>query len=115
MYDYQQTYFSILFSILTLLLAWNSTFWIKDKINRALTFIIFTSVYGIVLAKLSKVNDDMVIFNDDKVLEFIYYAMRDSRIFLIYFLYLTIPALLILLFRLIRPIYLKYKAKTPKY
>lgn len=115
MYDYQQTYFSILFSILTLLLAWNSTFWIKDKINRALTFIILTPIYSIMLSKFSKVTEETIIFNDDKVFEFIYYFMLDGKILLICFLYLFIPALLILLFRLIRPIYLKYKAKTPKY
>lgn len=60
-------------SVLVFSLAWNSTYWIKDKINRTLAFILFARFYTDIIWRYKKVDDvwahqsnDDVYFPSDK-------------------------------------------------
>lgn len=49
-YEYWINVYSILFSILIISLSLNSIFFIKDKINKVLSFFVFTGLYSLILS-----------------------------------------------------------------
>ena len=49
-YDYWITVYSCIYLILIISLSLNSIFFIKDKINKVLTFFAFTGLYSFILS-----------------------------------------------------------------
>ncbi|WP_288497333.1 hypothetical protein [uncultured Acinetobacter sp.] len=49
-YEYWVNVYSVVFSILIISLSLNSIFFIKDKINKVLSFFVFTGLYSLILS-----------------------------------------------------------------
>lgn len=49
-YEYWINVYSVVFSILIISLSLNSIFFIKDKINKVLSFFVFTGLYSLILS-----------------------------------------------------------------
>jgi len=49
-YEYWINVYSVVFSILIISLSLNSIFFIKDRINKVLSFFVFTGLYSLILS-----------------------------------------------------------------
>lgn len=112
-YQYWLDYFNILFAVLLVLLSWNTTFWIKDKINRILSFLVLIIIYDLILHKFININTYELATGDDKVLEFIYFSFAKNIIAKDEILYLSMISFIVLVIRLGYQFYQKRKIKIP--
>lgn len=112
-YQYWLNYFHILFAVFLVLLSWNSTFWIKDKINRILSFLSLIVIYDLILHKLLNINTYELATTNDQVLEFIYLSMVQHILAKDSILYLCLCSFVALILRLAYQFYQKRKTKIP--
>lgn len=112
-YQYWLDYFHILFGILIILLSWNSTFWIKDKINRILSFFPLLIFYHMLLSDFIKIDTYELATGNDPVLAFIFSSFTNNIIAKDPILYLSFITLGILILRLAYQFYQKQKNKIP--
>lgn len=100
--------------MLLVLLSWNTTFWIKDKINRILSFLVLIIIYDLILHKLLNINTYELATDNDKVLEFIYLSFAQNIITKDEILYLSIISFIILINRISYQFHQKYKHNKSK-
>lgn len=112
-YQYWLDYFNILFAVLLVLLSWNTTFWIKDKINRILSFLVLIIIYDLILHKFLKIDTYELATKNDQVLEFIYLSFIQHTLAKDSMLYLSMLSFFILIIRIAYQFYQKHKAKIP--
>lgn len=106
-YQYWIILLNIICSVCIISLAWNTSYWIKDKINRFLVFIVALHFYKILLTILR--NADYVIAHQLKDTTLIFIADAIQVPFLsIYSLGFACLCLLVLIYRLGKPLYLKF-------
>lgn len=107
-YQYWINMVNIICSLCVLSLAWNSAYWIKNKINKFLAFIVFMQFYAQMIWKYKKVDDVWSNQSNDEVITFIFNAINIPFVNL-YFIILAYLAFLILLIRLTYTLYHRYK------
>lgn len=100
MQEYQNfiSNFNFLFSLLIISLAWNSSFWVKDKINRVLLFLAFLGIYELLISQFGINDADAVLSNDDVKL-FIYESIHGNVFSNLYIYIGSLIALIILSIR----------------
>lgn len=102
-YQYWITYFNVLFLVSVTLLAWNTTFFIKNKVHKVLSFIVFFAIYKILFMNFIFLSDvDISNSQDDKVLVFIYHATHGIIPDTYYLLFISVPAFIFLSYRLLK-------------
>ena len=93
--------FNFLFSLLIISFAWNSSFFVKDKIDRLLLFLSLLGIYGLLILQFGLNDADAVSSNDD-VKMFIYESIH-GNIFCNLYVYIgSLICLVILALRILK-------------